>query len=296
LRYQAPLKKNVTVDGKTDWNIIDNVLHEIRLAKKFRTHPNFNRYITAFIYKDKNGLSKITMHFLLAELGNFWKLLLKIHDEIKSSKSADEREALIEKFEKALPVYYIQLLKGIQHSHEKGVLLMDFKPANVLFGMDEIAMITDFGLSVEETNIGRLSQLCGTFAYAAPEALENNMYDYIPLPTKQADIWSFGVTMFDAICGKFLFYERYWCKTARQTYERQSEFTANKSDFRSRLFGLITTPFSEGFKAKVVDFTLKTLEWDPDERSSIKELLQHPLLEDVNSDSYPKNFLSDLQK
>ena len=82
-----------------------------------------------------------------------------------------------------------QVLIGLDHLHERGVVHRDLKPENLLVKEPFTIVIADFGLSkVMEDQ--PLRAFCGTHLYAAPEIYPGvSDRGYGP----QVDIWSTGV-------------------------------------------------------------------------------------------------------
>ena len=91
----------------------------------------------------------------------------------------------------------IQVARGLQAAHEKGLIHRDVKPANILFADEQTAKIGDFGLAgaAEQSADGR-KEIWGTPYYVAPERLNNEPEDL------RSDIYSLGATLFHAIAGK----------------------------------------------------------------------------------------------
>jgi serine/threonine protein kinase len=83
---------------------------------------------------------------------------------------------------------FCQILLGLHHLHERGVVHRDLKPENLLVAAPFTIIIADFGLSKMATN-GLLTTFCGTHLYAAPEVYPGNSAGYGPA----VDIWSTGV-------------------------------------------------------------------------------------------------------
>jgi serine/threonine protein kinase len=105
-----------------------------------------------------------------------------------------------------------QLAEGLAAAHEKGIIHRVLKPANVMIIEGERVKILDFGLSkaiARETqaiktslsssgtsSITQPGVIVGTVAYMSPELAKGNPVD------KRADIWAFGVLLYEMVTGK----------------------------------------------------------------------------------------------
>lgn len=91
----------------------------------------------------------------------------------------------------------IQVARGLQAAHERGLIHRDVKPGNILFGDEETAKIGDFGLAVAAgQNAEARNEIWGTPYYVAPERLNNEPEDF------RSDLYSLGATLFHAAAGK----------------------------------------------------------------------------------------------
>jgi serine/threonine protein kinase len=85
----------------------------------------------------------------------------------------------------------LQTLNAMEYLHSRNIVHRDLKGHNLLINRHKRVKLIDFGFAIL-TNKGRkLSSVCGTPNYMAPEVLKNE--DYVGEPV---DIWSFGVLAF----------------------------------------------------------------------------------------------------
>ncbi len=93
-----------------------------------------------------------------------------------------------------------QICRGMQYSHERGVIHRDLKPANILLTSDDVPKITDFGLAkefTEDAGLSRTGTVVGTPAYMAPEqALAE------PDVGPQADVYGIGAILYCMLTGR----------------------------------------------------------------------------------------------
>ena len=115
----------------------------------------------------------------------------------------------------ALPIAR-QIAEALEAAHETGIIHRDLKPANVKVRTDGTVKVLDFGLAKaidpaessaaavanSPTLTARATQLgmiLGTAAYMAPEQARGRAVD------RRADIWAFGVVVYEMLSGRRAF-------------------------------------------------------------------------------------------
>eukprot|EP00935_MAST-01C_sp_MAST-1C-sp1_P000870 g870.t1 len=83
------------------------------------------------------------------------------------------------------------------HMHQpRPIIHRDLKPSNILIDRYMRAAVADLGIASGVSTITATKQAGGTLAYSAPEVLDNDKW------TTAGDVFSFGVTMWEALTGK----------------------------------------------------------------------------------------------
>ena len=91
----------------------------------------------------------------------------------------------------------LDLADALTRAHRLNILHRDIKPANVLIAEDGTPRLTDFGMArVQDVRVTQSGMIVGTLSYLSPEALHGNKID------ERADIWAFGVMLFEMLTGE----------------------------------------------------------------------------------------------
>jgi serine/threonine protein kinase len=111
--------------------------------------------------------------------------------------------------------YARQIADALEAAHDKGIIHRDLKPANIKVTPQGVVKVLDFGLAAMAQSTPGVSDpansptltlratqagmIMGTAGYMAPEQASGKPVD------RRADIWSFGVVLYEMLMGKALF-------------------------------------------------------------------------------------------
>ena len=97
--------------------------------------------------------------------------------------------------------FIIQILRALQHAHNRGIVHRDIKPQNIMLLTDGTIKVMDFGIAkfAREESMTATDQAIGTVHYISPEQARGGYSD------EKSDIYSLGVTMYEMLSGKVPF-------------------------------------------------------------------------------------------
>ena len=179
--------------------LADDAERRARFEREAKTLASLNHTNVAQIF----GLDEADgVRFLVMELVEGLDLQKRLKDG--GALPVDEATAIA-----------VQIAAGLEAAHDQGIVHRDLKPANVMVTGGGQVKILDFGLarafagdSVDEdpalspTITAAMTQagtVLGTAAYMSPEQARGKTVD------RRADIWAFGVILWEMLTGEQLF-------------------------------------------------------------------------------------------
>ncbi|VVT45282.1 uncharacterized protein SAPINGB_P000698 [Magnusiomyces paraingens] len=169
----------------------------------------------------------------------------ELFDYLIKKGRLEEREALH---------YFRQIINGVDYCHHFNICHRDLKPENLLLDKNRNIKIADFGMAALETSDKMLETSCGSPHYASPEIVSGKNYHGGP-----SDIWSCGIILFALLTGHLPFDDENIRKLLLKVQA-----------------GRFHMPHDLSIEAK--DLISRMLCVDPDQRITMPEILNHPLL------------------
>jgi len=158
------------------------------LLQKAHDHPNIEYLQCAF--------EDTTTLYLILEFCDLGSLTLYMEESFKQQQETDGDDA-----ERGLEPDHVRrigldVLEGLHHLHDLGILHRDVKRDNIGICSGEVkAKLIDFGLS---NSVDKSHSCVGTHLYAAPEMTQPSSCFY---QDARIDLYSFGVLLFTALVG-----------------------------------------------------------------------------------------------
>lgn len=234
------------------------VIDELKLLQELK-HPHIVGFRDWFESKDK--------FYIVTQLATGGELFDRI---IQQGRFTEHDASLV----------IIQMLEALKYLHDKNIVHRDLKPENILYITPEDnsnVVLADFGIAKRLENPDeKLTSSAGSFGYAAPEVIIGTGHG------KPCDVWSLGVITYTLLCGYSPF---------------RSE---NVQDFINEVKNNNAVIFHADYWKDVSKdarrFIIKTLQFNPDNRPPVDQLLADPWLVSIAAEHKDTDLLPNLKQ
>ncbi len=208
-----------------DPSLLERFLREGQALRQLN-HPNIVRMVAAV---EENG-----RHYLVMEYVGGGSL-----QDLLTSRGCLPANEVVK--------IALEVADALTRAHHLGIIHRDLKPDNVLLAEDGTPRLADFGIAhiQDRSHLTQSGMVIGTVDYLSPEACNGEQLD------ERADIWSFGVMLFQMFTGKLPF---------------------TGESLTSKLIAILTQPvpdltqFASGVPDALTDLVYRMLEKDPQQR------------------------------
>ncbi len=180
-------------------NVEDRIVAIKILKQEFATSEEFLRR-----FKNESRAISLLSHPNIVKIfdvsfGDLIQYIVMEHIEGITLKEYIEREGSLS-WKQAVH-FSVQILRGLQHAHDRGIVHRDVKPQNIMVLFDGTIKVTDFGIArfsrSEQTTI--TDKAIGSVHYISPEQARGDVTD------EKTDIYSVGVMLYEMLTGQLPF-------------------------------------------------------------------------------------------
>jgi len=97
----------------------------------------------------------------------------------------------------------MQVARGLDYAHFRGIVHRDIKPANIMLGKSGGVKLMDFGIARDQafSDLTETGTGLGTPSYMSPEQIVGDKLDF------RSDVFSLGIVLYQLVCGRKPFIE-----------------------------------------------------------------------------------------
>ena len=222
------------------------IYNEASIMKKL-FHPN------VISFKEVFRDTKLDYFYIVMEYADDGDLNKKIkqHQNKKSGEKYFSEDTIIK--------YFYQICKGINYIHSKNIIHRDIKSQNIFLMKNGAIKIGDFGIAkaLSKTNSNAMTVI-GTPYYFSPEIINGEPYNY------KTDIWSLGVVLYE-LC------------TLKLPFDSN-----NIAQLSIKILRGNYDPVPFRYSKDMHSIIKRMLNVDQNKRPDIREVMQSPLLQNIN--------------
>lgn len=244
-------RKNI----EKDENIRHKIESELTILKKVSS-SNCSRVVSFLeVFETKNYCFIVTEYATRGDL-----LTLIKRNELKG--------------EKCIKPLFRDIIIGVSQLHQSSMVHRDLKPDNILIEENGRIKIGDVGLACQLSQGEKISDICGTPVYQAPETFGDKPYDGF-----SSDIWSLGIILYQMMYGKV--------PLVADNVEEMGRIIQTRN---------IQIPSQPETSAAFKDLLNKLLLKDPTRRINLEEVKSHLWFDSELQDAFPQDDIDPRKK
>ena len=175
----------------------DSLLHREVAIKTVQSHMDTS---TDRFFQEARTLAKLnhpniaSLYNLIQEDGNTYMVMeyingISLEDLIKAKGQLSVHQS---------KTIFTQIIQGLSHAHEQGIVHRDIKSSNVMINERGITKLMDFGIAVSSGNerYTKTGNILGTLEYISPEIIKGEQ------PSVQSDIYALGILLYEMVSGR----------------------------------------------------------------------------------------------
>ncbi|CAI4037096.1 hypothetical protein SMKI_01G0540 [Saccharomyces mikatae IFO 1815] len=197
-------KVNLCIHKKNRYIVVIKMIFKERILvdtwvrdRKLGTIPSEIQIMATLNKKPHENILRLLDFF---EDDDYYYIETPVHGETGCIDLFDLIEFKTNMTEFEAKLIFKQVVAGIKHLHDQGIVHRDIKDENVIVDSKGFVKIIDFG-SAAYVKSGPFDVFVGTIDYAAPEVLGGNPYEGQP-----QDIWAIGILLYTVVFKENPFY------------------------------------------------------------------------------------------